>query len=290
MAGHNPSVLGDFVIETSSGRWLRAYGALPHPNMLAGWLAVCLVIFLGFFLLRKKEGHPNFLFATGAMLVIIINFIGLILTFSRSVWLAFALIMILMMTWVIRQKDRYRTRVLAAVIATMLLVVMASYFMMPSLWQTRVSGGRLEAKSATERLTQFQQVRAVITDFWYQGAGLNAYTAALYNRDTTHPVWEYQPVHNIYLLVIAEAGIFGGLIFLLIVGRFLVAAFSEFFRPNPEWRWPIVSSLAFVAVLAIGLFDHYLWSLSFGVMLFWLLFGLWENAVINGNLTVDKSG
>jgi len=34
MALHLPGTLGTSVVETASERWLRAYGSLPHPNIL----------------------------------------------------------------------------------------------------------------------------------------------------------------------------------------------------------------------------------------------------------------
>jgi hypothetical protein len=40
-------------------------------------------------------------------------------------------------------------------------------------------------------------------------------------------------------------------------------------------------------LLVIGLFDHYLWTLSFGVLLFWVVFGLWARKWVeesNGGL------
>ena len=36
IAMHDPAIVGTSVIETVSGRWLRAYGGLDHPNILAG--------------------------------------------------------------------------------------------------------------------------------------------------------------------------------------------------------------------------------------------------------------
>ncbi len=41
MAAHSPEVLGDSVIETVGGRFLRAYGSFPHPiSLLVFWLFV----------------------------------------------------------------------------------------------------------------------------------------------------------------------------------------------------------------------------------------------------------
>ena len=44
MALQDPSVLGTSVIEHANGRWLRAYGSFPHPNILGGFAAFALLL------------------------------------------------------------------------------------------------------------------------------------------------------------------------------------------------------------------------------------------------------
>ncbi|MDA3802555.1 MAG: hypothetical protein PF488_01490, partial [Patescibacteria group bacterium] len=53
LAKHSPDVLGTSVVESATGRWLRAYGGFDHPNILGGVLAFSLI--LGLYLLVRKK-------------------------------------------------------------------------------------------------------------------------------------------------------------------------------------------------------------------------------------------
>jgi len=61
MALHDPATLGTIVVEASSERWLRAYGSLPHPNMLGAFLAIgmFLAIILYSPLFRRSTFAPK---------------------------------------------------------------------------------------------------------------------------------------------------------------------------------------------------------------------------------------
>ena len=87
--------------------------------------------------------------------------------------------------------------------------------------------------------------------------------------------WVFQPVHNIYLLIAAETGILG-------LASFLTFLFFIFKK-----AWEKIKSLAggeriylysflFIAYnfLFIGLFDHFLWDLQQGQLLFWMILGI----------------
>lgn len=41
------------------------------------------------------------------------------------------------------------------------------------------------------------------------GVGIGRYTNAVQSLYPNHPAWSYQPVHNIYLLILVELGIVG---------------------------------------------------------------------------------
>ena len=60
------------------GRLLRAYGTFPHPNILAAFLVLSL---LSTYFLYRKKFFILFLF------LIFINWLGLVLTFSRAGWI-----------------------------------------------------------------------------------------------------------------------------------------------------------------------------------------------------------
>ena len=98
--------------------------------------------------------------------------------------------------------------------------------------------------------------------------------------------WQFQPVHNVFLLILSELGLVG----LLLFGWFLWKLFKILPHPNPlllgEEEAPttlsirrgaggeVFKSLLLLALLFIMLFDHYLWDIQQGQILLWLTFGL----------------
>jgi O-antigen ligase len=81
-------------------------------------------------------------------------------------------------------------------------------------------------------------------------------------------IWWLQPVHNIFLLVLAETGITGFLIFLFLI--------IKAFKNSLEIRnWSLVISL--LAILLTGAADHYWLTLQQNQLIFAIILGLsWQ--------------
>ena len=121
--------------------------------------------------------------------------------------------------------------------------------------------------------------------------------------------WRYQPAHNIYLLIASEIGIMGFLIFALFVTQVIKGSNKQIFpsrkglavgyftnsthpQPPPERGFQDNVSretfnilqaqkslqyfliAIFIGFLAIGMFDHYFWTLRQGRLEFWLILAL----------------
>ena len=101
----DPSVRGAVVVQLPSGKsFLRAYGTLPHPNILGGFALIFLLAPVAFFMRRE---NPNNL----ALLLLIPGVSLLALTFSRSAWLALV-IFCAVLVWKSKYFDRKRLAVL----------------------------------------------------------------------------------------------------------------------------------------------------------------------------------
>ena len=159
--------------------------------------------------------------------------------------------------------------------ATVIAVTTLSIILLPEVWQTRITGGRLETMSRIERTDSYGESLDIIKDHWYQGVGVGNYTQALHDSDTSREVWDYQPVHNIYLLIATEVGVFGLAAFLIVLYWPLSISFYHRRRALVGSSFFAGTSFSFAALLLVGLFDHYPWSLSFGILFFWLLLALW---------------
>ncbi len=276
MAAHMPGTLGDIVVEAGGGRFLRAYGSLPHPNMLAGFLVVCLVVCIGFlFSLHRTKQQP-----VGVIIITVTAFVlmyyGLILTFSRSAWIALLLVLGGMFVVSLWQRDHYRLKMMGPIVFWIILVSLFSVILLPEIIAARtVDGGRLEVMSATERADQFTQSYDLLVDNPLDGVGVGSDTYAAYELRPKLDAWEYQPVHNLYVLVAVETGVFGGLLFLVLVYQYFATAFYQARRLLVERHGFFVYTFAFLGLILVGIFEHFLWSLTFGIFLWWLVFGLW---------------
>lgn len=247
MASHAPEILGDQVIEGSFGRILRAYGTLDHPNILGGFLVFCIILIIALFPVAKERMQKIFLLASGSILTM-----GMFFTFSRAAWLAFiALIMIQLFqpsrfNPASRDENSWKTRTLPLIFLGIFFVLATSSL---PLLKTRLQAeSRLEQKSLDERAAYQADALKIIKKNWPTGVGIGNFSVITKN----------QPAHNLYLVVFAELGIFGLLFFLYMLGSFLPRSAISLWGP----------------FFLLTFFDHYFFTLHFGILFFWLAFSL----------------
>ena len=251
--------LGPGVVETISGRWLRAYGSLPHPNILGGYLAAGLLGAIHL-LLHVKKSNRWWLWPS---LIIISQ--GLVLSFSRSAWLGFGVSALLLIIFAL--KDRIVFKKLILLLILVAIIFAFNFAILQDLFLSRLgSVGRLEAISITERETQIEFAMRAIK-LHYLGLGVGNYTHWLQRIYPLEPGYIYQPVHSHYLLIWAELGWFGIISFVLS----LLLLFRSKIKAKLEHKHaPFIALL--VCFLAIGVFDHYFWTSYSGILLFGITF------------------
>jgi O-antigen ligase len=282
LAAHSPGDLGASVIETFSAeglgeRWLRAYGSLDHPNVLGGVLSLGLIV-LAYIYLRgyfkkdeiKKEKIKNKKFFLFSFLIFIL---ALLLTFSRSAWLALAAGLALFLITFIFKKDWAALKRLGLVIILSAVLSGVIFINYQNLFFTRYQGiffsnggaARLELKSVSERKMYFDDSLKLIKKNWLIGSGIGNYTKALAEKEKMRPWYQLEPVHNVFLLVWAETGIFGLIFFI----AFLAALFRQSAKSKNLLGLSLLGALAIIMM-----FDHYFWSLRSGILFFWLATGI----------------
>ncbi|MFA5029739.1 MAG: O-antigen ligase family protein [Patescibacteria group bacterium] len=253
---HLARELGAMVVETADGRWLRAYGAFAHPNILGGFLllAIFATLFLYF---NSAKSQARLL----ALLFLILDLAGLFFSFSRSAWLGllFGFLIFLLIYFFRVKTARANLAKLTVYLAALSLILVLIYWPLAS---ARLEAqGRLEQKSIAERTVSLSQAKKFIAGHWLLGVGGGNYTYQLYQNNPKLPAYDFQPVHNIYLLIFSETGIFGLTAFLIFVVTAVMLAWRQknyFFLP------------AFLALLLVGLFDHYLITQLAGLAAFFL--------------------
>ena len=123
------------------------------------------------------------------------------------------------------------------------------------------SNNRLEAISNNERIEYISESWKIIKQNPIFGVGAGNYVLELEQQNPGLSVWDYQAVHNVFLLIWAEIGIFGLLSFLAIIVYLL------FWSIKQKNVFKICVMLSLVLFLFL---DHWLWSWHMG----WLFLGL----------------
>lgn len=270
LAAHDAGVLGAAVVEATSGRWLRAYGGLDHPNILGGVLALTLI--LAAYLLAQKKVIRSKTEVLSSLFLFVFYFISLaalFFTFSRAAWLALAAGMLVLAVSFLRRRDSWligRFLALLFFSALALFIIAFPYRDLAfartfNVWQ---ADNRLEHKSLSEREQYLSEAGQVIGRHWALGVGPGNYVKFMERADDySRPAWAYQPVHNAWLLLIAQSGVLSGLFFIIFL----------FFLATKDRRAEFAPAVI-AALVVLMLFDHWLISLPFGVLFMFLLVGL----------------
>ena len=199
--------------------------------------------------------------------------LGIFFSFSRSGWIAFLLAVffggfgLLWRHGGIEQKHLRRAAALALAGITVLFFAL--------LFFGREARSRVplspEEQAISLRLFLAKAALYEITDHRLFGVGPGNFVPALSRYlDPSLPGWMYQPVHNLYLLVAAESGLLGLMVFLFLLGLLFRRALGDLLN----YPLPGPASGVFCAFLFLGFFDHFFWSFEQGIATFWLTVGL----------------
>ena len=275
LAKHDPAELGVSVVEVIGNlgfgeRWLRAYGSLDHPNMLGGLLALgAIIIIITILRLKKTENKKTtvgykYIILTSYFLLLTSCF-SLFFTFSRAAWLAFVTGLFVVLIIALIKKDRFQQIQILKIILVFGILVFILFTNFQNLVLVRVKGeSRLEQKSNIERFESNKLALDMFRDNWLVGVGMGNYTMELAKTNPDNPAYFYQPTHNAYLLIAAEIGILSIALFL-----YLIFNFIHYILKSKE-----IEKIALIISLVILLtFDHWLWSLHFGILFLFFILG-----------------
>lgn len=242
---------------------LRPYGTFSHPNSMSGFLLVALILIWG---LGKNSSF---------WLKILVSFLGFLvifLSFSRIVWIATLLLGLWLAVWWfgLRRKIPSQVPIYFLLTASFSIGVLI-FFSGPSFFSE---------EATTQRINLAQVALLIIKESPLFGVGLNNFIVHLPKFWVPSGVYFLQPVHNIFLLVAAETGLIGLLVFLwflwLMVRRLI-------------FKGKTFLLLALGAILFTGIFDHYWLTLQQNQLLTAIVFGLsWSNQTKLGKNTPGR--
>ena len=259
-------------------------GETINPNILGSALALILPLGLALALHRQWSARRLFPLLLWAPILLIGN--GLLLSQSRSSWLAVGVTGLLLGWLLLRPHPRIRLAV--ALLAAGLLPAL--------LWFWANNGSRLVVDSAWLQSTQASLLRRLdiwrlslqlIKDNWLTGVGLGSYEAAFTAVFPTLPLvgGRLAPphAHNLFLQIALDVGLPGLVAFLGLLASLLRVLVNRLLQPQGQpvavtaerHAQPLAIGLygALVAMLVIGCFDNALWGTKL-TFIPWSLFAL----------------
>jgi len=249
--------------ELSSGLSLRTEGSRTEFGTKAIFPAT----------MGPRQSDGNFQFKKFKLIIsivywltIILFFIALIFSFSRAAWLAFFVAVFILLTQALVKKDLLLQKKLLEIILILGIVL----FILSNLYQNlflirTLQNQRLEIKSYEERILSYKDFWQIIKNHWLVGTGIGNYTLVLHDQITNnYNSFYYQPIHNVFLLILAETGIISFIFFISLIIYLLMINF----------KFNNFNLSILIIIIFIMLLDHWWWSLHFGVLFFWLLSGL----------------
>ena len=252
-------------IEINGQKFIRGYGFFPHPNILAASLILGLIsLYFLFFRIKNWSWFSVLSVVMGFFLVLS----GLTLTFSRSGWLAGFLITGILIIHGLRssstRKAAWRLAFLLTACCLALGVVFYPYIF------SRLSFSADEP--AVSLRSDYNRIgwEIIKENPFGVGIGNQVYYAVekgLYQDYGLTEKWQWQPIHNFYLLMTSELGVLGAMAFMAFIFSTLYALRNSYLQHLP-------ALLMLLSLLMLGLFDHYLWDIWYGQLLFWSVIGI----------------
>jgi O-Antigen ligase len=243
---------------------LRPYGTFPHPNVLAGYLLVSMVLAWSF-LLRKA----NVWIITVGIVSLFLGSTALFLSFSRVAILIWILLLFIILgQTAIRSKIDTITKLIAVIFTFLILAgVCLSPFGREVI--LRFSQTSLTDESVIERTELLSTAFTMIRQHPLIGVGLYNFIPAMAPLQKPMPLGLYlQPVHNIFVLVTAETGIIG-------FGLFIWSLVVTMVRiKKQELRIKGTLTVLLLIIFVTGMVDHYWVTLQQGQLLFAIVLGL----------------
>lgn len=257
----------DGVAKTIIGgiKHIRAYGTFPHPNILALFLLVAGIINVYLFKVSNSKKYRIYLIS-----LFIFLGVALFLTFSRVAWLL-ALIFwgyyiykskILNFNFLFFRKYKNKRSFLFPLMIILILITGLIYFA-PDIWWRINPFLPSTWDSLNIRMVVFEKSWVLIkSHFW--GVGIGNFVIAIAYQLVGYPVWMAEPVHNTFILILAEIGLLGLLSFMSIL-IFIFRSFAKI----PDF----VKSI-FGILFVYMFFDHCFWDIRQTQFLLFLLIAL----------------
>lgn len=238
----------------------RIYATLSNPNNYAE-VIVLLTPFVGAMLLNAKAGRTKALWS--ALLLICV--IALVMTYSRSCWVSFAIAVVLFFAL-------YDWRLL---LPLCLIAVLCLPLLPASVMNRILTIGSMKDTSNASRVFIWYGVTDLLRDHGLTGIGLGSQVFTKMHELYAHPhAPAVQHSHMLYLELFTEMGILGGCSFLAFLLTSFKKGFASFNRADRELRNLIIAGIASLAGICFAGAAEYIWFYPRVMFVFWIVLGI----------------
>lgn len=239
--------------------FLRPYATFSHPNVFAAFLILAM---LALCTVESKNITAKVMTLAGISL----GSIALLTTLSRTaIFLWGVYLLIFFGVWMNKKykKVNFNPKIFGLgilIILIMALIVSANN----NLVLQRFISTKLSDESVVQRQELISQSLKMFSVNPVLGVGINNFYNNLTFNLANQRSEFIQPVHNIFLLVLSETGIIGLAAFLFLLAKSFLAIIKK------QNKYLLLS---FLAIIFLGMFDHYFLTLQQGQLMLSLLVG-----------------
>ncbi|RKP52896.1 O-antigen ligase domain-containing protein [Cohnella endophytica] len=203
----------------------RLESTMQYANSLAIFLLVCLSLSMLFYLSTKKKIY---------LLFLSINCLGVLLTFSRSVWILWLLVLIVLVC--IYPQIRKRAQLTYIAVAHITGVVLAFVIRKDqfAFWN-RVKSIQPQTSELQYRFLNWHDSLNMLRDYWLTGSGGGGWSLLMHLYRSQDYYVKY--VHNHLLQLLLDVGIIGLFLFGCLIAMFYYQSATSKYVAEQDALW-----------------------------------------------------
>ncbi len=255
------------IVEAGRDFLMRPYGLTIHPNVIAGYFVVALLCLTGWLVADCDLSAWRKAIRLG---VIGLGVWAVCLTFSRSAWGALVIgLALVFVSWFRKGAAKpARKYTLLAAASSVLIIGLFGMSYTKYVWaRTGEGGDTTEERSISDRRLFIGIALQVAYEHPVIGIGIGAFpwvSNDIINAGPYRGWLRGDNVHDVPLLVLTELGLVGLTMWLLTLAAGLIVVWRTVYDP-----FAVGLAVGAVALLAIGVLDHYPWSIFHFLLLLW---------------------
>jgi O-antigen ligase len=247
-------------VSANEGMPGRVFSTFSNPNNFAEMLLLFIPFFVPLFLGVKKKSEK-----TAVVAGFVITLGALIMTYSRSCWVGFALCALLFIVL-------YDKRLL---IPAAIIVIVAIPFMPEAVINRIFTIGSLEDSSNSYRLYIWDSCFRMVKDFFVTGIGLGPSSFRVVYPDYAEPFAITAPhSHMLYMELILETGLLGFVSFFAYMFTVVKSAAGAMRKCDIQTKCVIIASLSALLGIAFVCCAEYIWFYPRVLFAFWIIPGI----------------